>query len=142
MKAKSNMKRILFVFAAMLLLCACENERDNRYSVFRKEYRTDFAYNVDELDGETYKSQNWFQFDYGYEKNGNGHVASGAVTYRASDNEWVGALENVYEEPITYRQHGQIVVTEYKGHKDTIISYGDSVKIWNTMYYYYGPSEP
>ena len=85
-------QRTLYLLLVCALLCACENERDNQYSVFRKEYRTNLTSYVEEYDGETYKSQSWFQFDYNYEKLGNGHLANGSVTYKGPDDQFFGAI--------------------------------------------------
>ena len=134
------MKKLLFIFAAALLLCACENEHNSKYSVYRKEYRSDFNYF--ELDGEAFKSQDWIQFDYCYSRNGDGIFTRGAQTFRADNGEFTGAIENVSDKSITYLQKGQIVVINYKDSRDTLLSFGDSIDVHGRMYYYYGPSEP
>lgn len=147
MKRNRDMRKYLYIFIFLMAYClvACEKKEDqtqNPYSVFRKEYRTKGETRVDEFEG-TLTYYIYYQFDIPYNGNDYGYSYWHTETV-TEDGRVVSGLEDVF--PYKYRQSGQLVIREQIGsngrvYTDTLISFGDSLqqKGGSVMYYYNGP---
>lgn len=131
------MKKALLFIIVLVAFCACEKEKVNPYSVYNKEYISPAHH---EYEDEYYGKVTQYDiegFDAKY------HRLHRNISVDTLGN-IVGSLEEIYEidgvqRYNTYQQEGQLVVTCYYAstEKDTIISYGDSIKIRDEYYHFY-----